>query len=144
MVLVPERHKDGAIHLHGFFNDALPLVDSGTISRPGGQAAQAAERSAGGAVARRGREESVQYSGLVARLLNGVGALRRVSRGGGVCLQVCSETAGKDWRKVVLQRRKIGRTSGILSGYQLSGDRGARRKLHILCARTGLRSVQRI
>lgn len=34
-VLVPERHKDGAIHLHGFFNDALPLVDSGTISRPG-------------------------------------------------------------------------------------------------------------
>ena len=48
-VLVPERHKDGAIHLHGFFNDALPLVDSGTISRPGGKprkprsAAQAAQ-----------------------------------------------------------------------------------------------------
>ena len=36
-VLVPERHKDGAIHLHGFFNDVLPLVDSGTISRPGGK-----------------------------------------------------------------------------------------------------------
>lgn len=30
-VLVPERHKDGAIHLHGFFNEALPMVDSGTI-----------------------------------------------------------------------------------------------------------------
>ena len=48
-LLVPERHKDGAIHLHGFFNDALPLVDSGTISRPGGKprkprsAAQAAQ-----------------------------------------------------------------------------------------------------
>lgn len=28
-VLVPERHKDGAIHFHGFFNDALPVVDSG-------------------------------------------------------------------------------------------------------------------
>lgn len=27
--LVPERHKDGAIHFHGFFNDALPVVDSG-------------------------------------------------------------------------------------------------------------------
>ena len=30
-VLVPERHKDGAIHFHGFFNAALPVVDSGTI-----------------------------------------------------------------------------------------------------------------
>ena len=28
-VLVPERHKDGAIHFHGFFNDALEVVDSG-------------------------------------------------------------------------------------------------------------------
>lgn len=31
-VLVPERHKDGAIHFHGFFNDALPVVDSGTMT----------------------------------------------------------------------------------------------------------------
>ena len=28
-VLVPEHHKDGAVHFHGFFNDALPVVDSG-------------------------------------------------------------------------------------------------------------------
>lgn len=28
-VLVPEHHKDGAIHFHGFFNGALPVVDSG-------------------------------------------------------------------------------------------------------------------
>ena len=28
-VLVPERHKDGAIHFHGFFNAALSAVDSG-------------------------------------------------------------------------------------------------------------------
>ena len=28
-VLVAERHKDGAVHFHGFFNDALPVVDSG-------------------------------------------------------------------------------------------------------------------
>lgn len=28
-VLVPERHKDGAIHFHGFFNKALEVVDSG-------------------------------------------------------------------------------------------------------------------
>ena len=28
-VLVPERHKDGAIHFHGLFNRALALVDSG-------------------------------------------------------------------------------------------------------------------
>ena len=34
-VLVPERHKDGAVHFHGFFNDALEAVDSGTISLPG-------------------------------------------------------------------------------------------------------------
>lgn len=31
-VLVPELHKDGAIHFHGLINDALPVVDSGTLS----------------------------------------------------------------------------------------------------------------
>ena len=25
-ILVPERHKDGALHFHGFFNDALEAV----------------------------------------------------------------------------------------------------------------------
>lgn len=35
-VLVPERHKDGAVHFHGFFNDALPAVDSGTLVSPSG------------------------------------------------------------------------------------------------------------
>lgn len=34
-VLVPEAHKDGAWHFHGFFNDALPMVDSGTIKIAG-------------------------------------------------------------------------------------------------------------
>lgn len=33
-VLVPERHKDGAVHFHGFVNDAVEVVDSGTISVP--------------------------------------------------------------------------------------------------------------
>ena len=28
-VLVPERHKDGAIHFHGFFNGAVEGIDSG-------------------------------------------------------------------------------------------------------------------
>lgn len=28
-ILVPEHHKDGAIHFHGLVNDALRLVDSG-------------------------------------------------------------------------------------------------------------------
>jgi hypothetical protein len=28
-ILVPELHKDGAIHFHGFFNDALPAYNSG-------------------------------------------------------------------------------------------------------------------
>ena len=35
-VLVPERHKDGAIHFHGFFNKALDFVESGTIVPPEG------------------------------------------------------------------------------------------------------------
>lgn len=35
-VLVPELHKDGAVHFHGFFNDALSVVDSGTVVPPGG------------------------------------------------------------------------------------------------------------
>ena len=30
-VLVPEHHQDGAIHFHGLINDALTMVDSGTI-----------------------------------------------------------------------------------------------------------------
>ena len=35
-ILVPERHKDGAIHFHGLFNDVLERSDSGTIIPPGG------------------------------------------------------------------------------------------------------------
>lgn len=31
-VLVPELHKDGAVHFHGLINEALPLVDSGTLT----------------------------------------------------------------------------------------------------------------
>lgn len=31
-VLVPEYHKDGAVHFHGFFNDAdIGIIDSGTL-----------------------------------------------------------------------------------------------------------------
>lgn len=38
-ILVPERHKDGAIHFHGFFaGEGLKAVDSGTISLPGEKA----------------------------------------------------------------------------------------------------------
>lgn len=33
-VLVPERHKDGAVHFHGFVNNAVEVVDSGTLSVP--------------------------------------------------------------------------------------------------------------
>ena len=39
-VLVPERHKDGAIHLHGFVNESLPLSDSGTMKLPGAKRPQ--------------------------------------------------------------------------------------------------------
>ena len=56
-ILVPERHKDGAIHFHGFFNNVLNIVDSGTITRPGGKprrprsaADRAAMMAAGGHV----------------------------------------------------------------------------------------------
>lgn len=35
-VLVPERHKDGAVHFHGFFNGALEVTDSGTMIPPDG------------------------------------------------------------------------------------------------------------
>lgn len=34
-VLVPELHKDGAIHFHGLVNDAITIRDSGTIARAG-------------------------------------------------------------------------------------------------------------
>lgn len=34
-VLVPEHHADGAIHFHGFFNDALPAVASGHFDDAG-------------------------------------------------------------------------------------------------------------
>jgi len=35
-VLVPEYHKAGGLHFHAFMNGALEVVDSGTISLPGG------------------------------------------------------------------------------------------------------------
>lgn len=34
-VLIPEYHKKGGLHFHAFMNDALPVVDSGTLSVPG-------------------------------------------------------------------------------------------------------------
>ena len=34
-ILVPERHKDGALHFHGFFNDCLEAVDSGHKDKQG-------------------------------------------------------------------------------------------------------------
>ena len=34
-ILVPERHKDGALHFHGFFNDALEAVASGHHAKSG-------------------------------------------------------------------------------------------------------------
>ena len=34
-ILVPERHKDGALHFHGFFNDALDAVPSGHRTKDG-------------------------------------------------------------------------------------------------------------
>jgi len=54
-VLVPERHKDGAIHFHGLFND-VPVVDSGTVDingrprRPRSKAQRAEWLAAGGHV----------------------------------------------------------------------------------------------
>ncbi len=34
-ILVPERHKKGGIHFHGFFNDSVKVVDSGHMDRQG-------------------------------------------------------------------------------------------------------------
>lgn len=34
-ILVPERHKSGRIHFHGFFNDCLEVVDSGHTDNQG-------------------------------------------------------------------------------------------------------------
>lgn len=34
-LLIPEHHKDGAIHFHGFFNDALKAVFSGVYDKRG-------------------------------------------------------------------------------------------------------------
>lgn len=57
-VLIPELHKDGAVHFHALVNDALQLVDSGTMippaggkpSRPRSAAQRAAWLTNGGAV----------------------------------------------------------------------------------------------
>lgn len=57
-VLVPEYHKDGAVHFHALFNAALPVEDSGTVIPPGGgkpkrprsKAQRAAWLAAGGRV----------------------------------------------------------------------------------------------
>lgn len=34
-IIVPELHKDGALHYHGLINDSIEAADSGTISIPG-------------------------------------------------------------------------------------------------------------
>lgn len=35
-LIVPELHKDGALHFHGFVNDVISVVPSGTFIRPDG------------------------------------------------------------------------------------------------------------
>lgn len=45
-ILVPELHRDGAIHFHGFFNDALPVVDSGRMTNAPGHGRPVKPRSA--------------------------------------------------------------------------------------------------
>lgn len=35
-IFVPERHKDGSFHMHGFVNSAVRVVDSGTVVPPEG------------------------------------------------------------------------------------------------------------
>lgn len=49
-LLIPELHKDGAIHFHGLFNDSLPRQESGLLSAPDGggtrRPADEAERNA--------------------------------------------------------------------------------------------------
>lgn len=57
-VLIPEYHKDGAVHFHALTNDALEMVDSGTMipptggkpSRPRSAAQRAAWLTHGGSV----------------------------------------------------------------------------------------------
>lgn len=57
-ILVPELHKDGAIHFHGFFNGGVVYEDSGTVrvagckhpKRPRSDAQRAAWLAAGGQV----------------------------------------------------------------------------------------------
>lgn len=36
-IFIPEFHKDGALHFHGLINDAVDMVDSGTIVIDGGR-----------------------------------------------------------------------------------------------------------
>lgn len=57
-IVIPEYHKDGAIHWHGLINGALEIVDSGTMippeggkpRRPRSKAARAAWLAAGGRI----------------------------------------------------------------------------------------------
>ena len=84
-ILVPERHKDGALHFHGFFNDALEAVDSGHKSKDG--------------------RPHIQPTRLDLGLHSGYGNLRGVCRGCGLCLQVHRQARGQARRAVVLLRR---------------------------------------
>lgn len=94
-VLVPERHKDGAIHFHGFFNDALEARDSGTVSLPGQKAPQEAqERPPAGQMAGGRGETRLQPSRLVLGLHDGHRAVRRVRPGRQLRLQVHRQGAG--------------------------------------------------
>lgn len=57
-ILVPELHKDGAIHFHGFFNAALAAVDSGALTNVPGHNRPVKPRS--GAERRRWLDQGAQ------------------------------------------------------------------------------------
>ena len=123
-VLVAELHKDGAIHFHGFFNDALPVVDSGTMVPPGGgkpkRPRSAAQRAAWAAQGGR----TVYNPVLVPGLYHGPGAVRRPPRRRGLCLQVYHQGPGQGRGPVVLLWGGPGPPGGPDIGPQCGGPGG--------------------
>lgn len=143
-VLVPERHKDGAIHLHGFINESLPLSDSGTMKLPGAKrpAAPARCESARG-MGSRWCEGRVQHSRLDAGLFDRHTAGWFVRGGCRVLLQICSESGRKNRRKVVLPGRKVGETDSDLRGRRRPRGHGRGRCTHVHGRRTYVRNGAR-
>lgn len=127
-VLVPERHKDGAVHFHGFFNAALVMEWSGTMIPPsGGKPRRVAAQRRPERLSEGWRDVYNLPAWTFLGLYDRYCALGRLQARCGLCVQVHRQGHGRQGRREMVLFRGCVRASGgraVRFGYSRGGGMG--------------------